>query len=336
MNVRFLSGADVRRLLPMAECIDIMAEALATLQRGDAVLPLRSAVWLPDRSGLLGLMPAYLGGARSGLGLKAVSIMPGNHATGRDSHQGLVLLFESRFGSPVAILDASSITEIRTAAVSGLATRILAREDASALAILGSGVQARSHLAAMMAVRTFERVRVWSRSEEHALRFARVEGERWGRPVEVRRSAEDAVRGAHVICTTTAAREPVLAGAWLAPGAHVNAVGACFAGARELDTAAVARARVFVDRLESARAEAGDLLIPMAEGAIGESHVAGELGDLLLGRVEGRRTADEITLFESLGIAVEDVAVARYLFDKAEAAGAGGTLDVEGGGAAPA
>jgi ornithine cyclodeaminase len=215
--------------------------------------------------------------------------------------------------------------------VSGVATRLLARADASVLAILGSGVQARSHLDAMLAVRPIERVRVWSRSEEHALRFARSEGLRRGRTIETCRSAEEAVRGALVVCTTTAAREPVLEGRWLAPGAHVNAVGACFAGARELDTEAVRRARVFVDRLESALAEAGDLLIPMSEGAIDASHVVGELGDLLLGNLEGRRSPEEVTLFESLGIAIEDVAVARYLLGKADAAHAGAIFDLEGG-----
>lgn len=336
MIVRVLSGAEIRSLLPMDACIEVMAGALATLERGDAVQPLRSAVWLPDRSGLLGVMPAYLGGPSGGLGLKAVTVMPGNHGTGRDSHQGVVLLFEAAHGSPVAILDGSSITEIRTAAVSGVATRILAREDASVLAILGSGVQARSHLDAMLAVRAFERVRVWSRSADHALRFARSESERRGRTIETCPSPEEAVRGAGVVCTTTAAREPVLEGAWLAPGTHVNAAGACFASARELDTEAVRRSRVFVDRLESAWNEAGDLLIPLREGAIGESHIVGELGSLLLGGVEGRTTPDDVTLFKSLGIAVEDVAVARHLLEKAEARGVGATIDLAGGGLASA
>jgi ornithine cyclodeaminase len=334
VSVRILTGADVRALLPMQECIRVVEAALVTLARGDAVLPLRSAVWLPDRSGMLGVMPAYLGGDGGGLGLKAVAIFPGNHGTPYDSHQGVVVLFEAEHGAPVAILDASAITEIRTGAASGVATRALARADAKTLAILGSGVQARSHLDAMLAVRPFERVRVWSRSPENAQRFARAGRERDRVTVEVARSAEEAVRGADVVCTTTAAKDPILEGAWLAPGAHVNAAGACFASARELDTEAVRRARVWVDRLESAWSEAGDLLIPRNEGAIDASHVVGELGDLLAGKIEGRRTPEEVTIFESLGIAIEDVATARYLNEQAAARGAGTVVDLAGGGPA--
>jgi ornithine cyclodeaminase len=273
-------------------------------------------------------MPGYLGHA--GLGLKAITIVPGNAGTSHDSHQGVVLLFETVHGAPIAILDASSITEIRTAAVSGVATRALAREDASDLAILGSGVQARSHLRAMRAVRKVARVRVWSRSKESAAAFARRESEAHDVRIEVCESAREAVEGADLVCTTTAAREPVLSGSWLSAGAHVNAVGACFADARELDTNAVARSRVFVDRLESAENEAGDLLIPMKEGAIDASHIAGELGDVLLGRVPGRRSREETTVFKSLGIAAWDIACARYLHDRAITEGKGASFDLTG------
>lgn len=321
MNVRVLSHADVTRLLTMEACIEVMAGALRKASEGGAVLPLRSAVWMPDRTGMIGLMPGFLAEPAS-LGLKVVSIFPGNHAAGYDSHQGVVMLFETGHGTPVAILDASSITAIRTAAVSGVATRALARGDAGDLAILGSGVQARTHLAAMRAVRPIRRVRVWSRNTEHAHRFA----DESPVPVEVMPTPRDAAWGADLICTTTAAREPILEGAWLAPGAHVNAVGACFATARELDTQAVARARLIVDRRESALAESGDFLLAKAEGAIGDDHIAGELGDVLLGRVAGRRAGDEITLFESLGIAIEDLAAAQYLYAKAIEVGAGASV----------
>jgi len=322
MNVLVLSHADVGRLLPMSACIEVMADALRATSAGGAVLPLRSMVWMPDRTGMIGLMPGYLERAERGagtLGLKVVSIFPGNHAAGYDSHQGVVMLFDTRHGFPLAIMDASSITAIRTAACSGVATRALARDDAGDLAILGSGVQARTHLAAMRAVRPVRRVRVWSRNAGNAERFAADSPI----PVEVMPTARAAVDGADLICTTTAAREPVLEGAWLAPGTHVNAVGACFATSRELDTAAVARARLVVDRAESARNESGDFLLARRDGAIGDDHILGELGDLLLGRFTARRSADDITLFKSLGIAIEDLAAAHHIYAQALAQGAG-------------
>ncbi len=329
MKLQVIASAEVRRLLPMSECVEVVAEALQTLARGDAVLPLRQAMWLPDRSGLLGLMPGYLGGMRS-LGLKAVSVMPGNHGTGYDSHQGVVLLFEVEHGCPVAVVDASSLTEIRTAAASAVATRALARRDAGDLALLGSGVQARSHLEAMGCVRSLRRVRIWSRSAENARRFAEREGRRSGHTIEVCTTVQEAVRDADLVCTTTAAREPVLFGEWLAPGAHVNAVGACFASSRELDTSAVARAKLYVDRKESALAEAGDFLIPKAEGAISDAHIVGEIGELLLGSIPGRRSETELTLFKSLGIAIEDLAAAQHVLRRAVVEGVGTALELSG------
>jgi len=307
-----LGREEVERLLPMGECIDVMAEALSALARGEALQPLRQAHWLPDRRGLLGVMPGALwddGGEV--LGLKVITVFPGNHQRGEESHLGSVLLFEAGMGKPVAILDAAAITAIRTAAVSALATRLLAHEDAGDLALLGASVQAKTHLAALREVRSLRRVRVWSRRPETARRFAAEES------VEAVETAKEAVEGADLICTVTSAREPVLEGAWLSPGAHVNAVGACTPAARELDTETIRRARLFVDRRESALAEAGDLLIPMREGAVGEDHIAGELGDLLLGRIPGRQSPEEITVFESLGLAVEDLAAARYVWRKA-------------------
>jgi ornithine cyclodeaminase len=322
VDVRVISKADVERLLPMAECIDLMAEALATLARGDAVLPLRQMVWQPNKRGMIGVMPGYLG-SPARFGLKIVSIFPGNAGTGYDSHQGAVLMFDPEVGSPLAVLDASAITAIRTAAVSGVATRTLARPDAGDLAILGAGVQAAAHLEAIACVRTLRRVRVWSRDRARAQRLATRVAARYGVSVEPVATARAAVEGADLICTTTSASEPVLEGAWIAPGAHLNAVGACFAHARELDTTAVVRSRLYVDRRESALAESGDVLIPIQEGAIDEDHIVGELGDLLLRRVPGRTAAREITLFKSLGIAIEDLAAAHHVIQRAEAEGAG-------------
>jgi len=331
MSLLFLNRTEVEALLPYGECIELMAEALAALARGEAVQPLRSVCWLPERRGGLGVMPGALlsdGGDGEALGLKVITVFPGNHARGEESHLGVVLLFEADLGRPVAMLEASSVTAIRTAAVSALATRLLAREDAGDLALLGTGVEARTHLAAMREVRPLRRVRVWSRDAGHARHFAEDAAARYALPVEPTLSAEEAVTGADLICTVTSAREPILAGDWIAPGAHVNAVGACTPVTRELDTAAVVRASLFVDRRESALNEAGDFLFPLREGAVGEDHIQGEIGDLLLGRLPGRRTPEEITLFKSLGIAVEDLAVARYVLRKARAEGRGIELDL--------
>jgi len=318
MSVRIVTQKDVPSLLPMAECVEVMARALETMARGEVVLPLRSLLRLPDSPGLLGLMPGYLGSPAT-FGLKVVSVMPQNHGTPYDSHQGTVLIFEVEHGRLLAVVDASSVTAIRTAAVSGVATRALARDDAGDLAILGSGVQAVSHLDAMKAVKPLRRVRVWSRDAERARAFAARESTRHGLRVEVAGSARAALEGADLVCTTTSAREPVLESGWLAPGVHINAVGACFKNTRELDTATVKGSRLIVDCRESALNEAGDFLIPRAEGAFGDDHIAGELGEVLIGRVPGRRTRDERTLFKSLGIAIEDLAAAHHIWRKAEA-----------------
>jgi len=329
MKTLIVSQREVPGLLPMNECIDLMAETLKTTSRGDAVLPLRSMVRIPDGSGLLGLMPAYLG-APALLGLKVVSVMPGNHGTPYDSHQGVVILFETEHGRLLAVVDATSITAIRTAAVSGAATRLLAREDAGDLAILGSGVQARTHLEAMRAVRPLRRIRVWSRNPENARAFATRESSGDGLAVEAMPDARTAVQGADLICTVTSSKEPVLRGDWIAPGAHINAAGACFASSRELDTKAVVKSRLFVDRRESAKNESGDYLIPFHEGAIGEDHIVGELGEALLGRIAGRRDPAEITLFKSLGIAVEDLAAAHHIYRAALDRNAGVSIEMGG------
>jgi len=326
MKVLLVNEAGVHELLPMDACVSLMRDALTALSRGDAVLPLRSKMFLPDQSGLLGLMPGYLGDPRS-FGLKVVAVMPGNHGTPYDSHQGVVMLFGVEHGEPLAILDASAITAIRTAAASAAATDVLARSDAGDLALIGSGVQARTHLAAMKAVRPLRRVRVWSRNRANAERFASEEAKAAGVPIEVAETAEAAVKGADLVCTTTSSREPVLQGAWLAAGAHVNAVGACFPNAREVDTEAVRRARLYTDCRESCLKEAGDFIIPRNEGAIDDGHLVGEVGDVFLGRIPGRRSPNEITLYESLGVAVEDLAAAHAIHRRARETGAGTWLE---------
>jgi ornithine cyclodeaminase/alanine dehydrogenase-like protein (mu-crystallin family) len=314
-----VNGTRVRQFLPMHECIAAMERALRALARGQADVPLRPVVRVPGTNGAVGgalaAMPAYLGDPRS-LGVKAISVFAGNEGSPHDSHQGAVLLFDPEHGALVAIMHAGTITAVRTAAVSGVATNLLARSDAGDLAILGAGVQAHSHLEAMRAVRPVRRVRVWSRTQARAVEFAR-QYDAPDFPVTAVSAAHDAVDGADLVCTVTSSREPVLEGEWLAPGAHLNVVGASVAAAREVDTTAVLRSACFVDRRESALREAGDLVIPIRDGAVQESHIRAELGEILEGAKPGRLTAQEITLFKSVGLAVEDLSAADIVYRRA-------------------
>jgi ornithine cyclodeaminase/alanine dehydrogenase-like protein (mu-crystallin family) len=317
-----LSGEEVVRLLDMPGCMQAMEKALVTLARGEFHLPLRPVVRPPGESHLLGLMPTYRSGGRPLYALKTVAIFPDNPSRGLDPHQGTVTLYDGTTGEVLAVMNASPITAIRTAAVSGVATRALAREDARVLAVVGAGHQARPHIAAMLEARPLEEVRISSRSYESAERLAAE----WplARAVE---SNEDAVRGADVICTVTQSAEPVLSHEWLAPGVHINAVGACFPHTRELDTETVVRSSFFTDRRESCENEAGDYVIPLQEGAISDGHIRAELGEVLAGTGPGRTSPQEITVFESLGLAVEDLAAAEYLMRRARETGAGTTVE---------
>jgi ornithine cyclodeaminase len=331
-----LNRREVTSLLSMPTCMDLMRQALASLSRGEVILPLRPVIRIPDSPNAFAVMPAYSADLAASAA-KIISVYPGNHGTALDSHQGMVALFDGANGQPLAIMDAFAITAIRTAAVSGVATKLLARRDARTVAILGAGAQGRSHIDAMLAARPFERVIVWSRTTAHAAALVTETEARYGpgpvsraRPAEfvVVQDIDAAVREADVVCTVTASREPILRGGWLRPGTHVNAVGSSIPTARELDTETVRRARVFVDRRESAANEAGDLLIPMKEGVIGADHIVGELGELVLGTTRGRENDDQITLFKSLGLAVEDLACAVYLHGRAARENVGVTVDL--------
>jgi len=317
MSMLVLDQAQVEELLTMPECIELMEETLVALAREELYQPLRSVVRPPGADGFMGLMPAHRGGGKPAFGLKVVCIFPGNPARGLDAHQGAVVLFDGETGEVRAIANASAITAIRTAAVSAVATRALAREDARTLAILGAGVQAKSHLEAMRALHPWERVVVWSRTREHAEQLG----------VEVAETAEVALRDADVVCTTTTSREPVVRREWLKEGAHVNAVGSSIPTTRELDTATMADATLFVDRRESTLNEAGDYLFPAGEGAIGPEHIRAELGEVLAGSAEGRRSQDELTVFKSLGLAVEDLACAQFLLQRARELGRGSEVE---------
>lgn len=321
---------EVATLLPMPTCVELMEEVMAALSAGECHLPLRRIHWMPEVNGALALMPSHWPN-KGAIGLKAVTFFPGNEGTERDTHQGAVLLYDGRNGSLLAVMDGTAITAIRTAGASGAATRHLARSDAKVLALLGSGVLARTHLEAMLAVRPLTQVRVYSLTAERAARFADAQKAKHpGLDVVPAASVKEAVDGADIVCTVTSSKEPVLRGEWLTPGTHVNAVGASVATARELDAEAVRRSRVFVDRMESAQAEAGDFLLARAEGAVGDDHLLGEIGDVITGRIEGRVTAGDITLYESVGVAAQDLAAARHVCEQAHATGLGTGVEFGG------
>ncbi len=317
MKLLVLAHAEVERLLPMSECISVMEEALAALARGEADQPLRTIFKPAGVKGVLAMMPTFRAGESPMFGLKAICVFPGNAAIGMDAHQGGVMLFDGKTGVPLALVNASAITAIRTAAVSAVATRLLAREDSSELAIIGAGVQARTHLSAMACIRPIKRARIASGRFDNAQKFAEEMQPRFPFVIEPVESAETAVRGADLIVTATTAREPVLRRDWILPGAHINAIGTFSPTAREIDTATMAAATLFVDRRESALNEAGDYLLAAKEGAIGPDHIRAELGEVLIKTHPGRTSRDELTLFKSLGIAIEDLAAADHVHKKA-------------------
>ena len=316
-----LSEEDVVELLDMEGCIEAMADILEALARGELFQPLRVIAFPPGESSAIGLMPAHRSGDQAAYSLKTICLFPDNPTRGLDAHQGTVTLFSGETGQVRALMNASAITAIRTAAVSGVATRLLAREDASELAIVGAGVQARSHIEAMRAVRQWTSIRVASRTAEHARALAEETG------TEAVGSVEEAVRGADVVVTATNSSEPVVEHGWLKPGAHVNAVGSSVKTARELDTATMAACSLFVDRRESTLNEAGDYLFPAQEGAIGPDHIRAEIGEILIGKHRGRTMPDELTVFKSLGLAVEDLAAAEYVVRRAQETGTGTTVE---------
>jgi ornithine cyclodeaminase len=300
---------------------------MIALSEGRAVVPLRSIMAMPGRRGMLGNMPGYLADPEC-FGVKLVSFVPRNETSPYSSHLGLVLLFESEEGCPVAIMDAAEITAIRTAAASGLATRLLARPDAGDLAILGAGEQARGHLEAMLAVRPLRRIRIWSRDRGRAESFARSEAARHGVEIETCGGVLEAVDGADLICTLTKACEPILFGDWISSGAHLNVVGSSTASASEIDTAAVVRSRFFVDCRNSTVNEGGEYLRALKCGAITAAHIVAEIGEVANATKPGRTSREEVTLYKSLGVAPQDLASAHWVLERARAAGIGQLIEL--------
>ena len=321
MSLTIINAALVRRLLPMEACIQVMEGAMIAACSGTIAVPPRSFVPLMDNSGWLGMMPGSSLELNS-YGAKVISLHPDNPKRGLPAIQGFVVLFDHASGAPVALLEGSEITAIRTAAASGLATRLLAPEDARSCGVFGTGVQAVVHIDAMCVARPVQEILIWGRNTEKTRQFAEQQAHRTGRDVQATDDPALAA-GCDLVCTVTGSPVPVLKGEWVQPGAHINLVGSHSLATREADTALITKAAVYVDLLESTRNEGGDIMIPVQEGAVDEDHIIGEIGQLLRSEIKGRTDARQITLYNSLGMTAQDLYAARYVFDQAQAAGLG-------------
>lgn len=314
MSLPVYDAAAVRQALTMQQCIELMADVQAALSRGDIRLPLRRALTIPDSTNQLLIMPGSLP-APAVIGVKLVSIFPHNqNAHNLPTIQGQVLLFDAENGTPLALVEAATLTAIRTAAASGAATRELANPEAGCLALLGYGVQAHTHLAAMSTVRPIHEVRIWGPDPDKAHAFAEEHGGDW--KIEAAQTPEEALAGADLVCAVSAASDPIIRSDAISPGCHINLVGAHTANAREADSATMARARIFTEISEFALIEAGDILIAMADGAVFESELI-EIGAVISGKQPGRLSVDDVTVYKSLGNTAQDLIAAHYVHQSA-------------------
>jgi alanine dehydrogenase len=322
---RLLTEAQVKSLLTMSDLITAMESAVARFSAGEVLQPVRTVLSVGPTHAFFGVMPAHIAQPAS-LGAKLVTVFNDNHARGLPSHLATVVLLDPETGALLAIMDGRYITEARTAAVSAVSARHLAREDAAELAIIGSGVQARSHLEALAEVRSLKRVRIWSPQPRSRDRFVEDMSGHVAARLEAANSARDATDGADLIVLATSSATPVIEDEWIAPGAHIVSVGACRPDQRESAPSLVARSRLFVDSRAAALVESGDVVLGIKEGRFAEQHIRGELGEVVLGRVAGRTDPNQITLFKSLGMAVEDVVAADLVYRRATDTGAGTEL----------
>lgn len=325
MKIRVLSGHDVTDLLSVPACIELMRETMFQLGNGRAVQPLRTVMSVQGSSGLVSMMPAQVG---STLGFKSVTVFPDNRGTSFSTHQAVIGLIDSQTGSVLALVDGTSITELRTAAVSTVATQEMARDDASKLLVVGTGAQGRAHVTALDAGLDLDEIRLWNRDVARSRRVAEELAAMVSTPISVVSTVEDGAKNADIIVTATSSGEPVLSRDWVYPGTHINAVGACVPTARELDTQTVLDSRLIVDSVESAINEAGEIAIPLQAGDIDSEHISGELGSVLVGQTVGRADSDEITIFKSLGLGIQDIAAADFVFRAALSRDKGTVIDV--------
>jgi ornithine cyclodeaminase len=321
-----LNRNDVARALDHATCIDVLDAVMRTVSAGDVEMPLRRYLEIPGTGGKFTLMPGYLGTPRT-FGVKIVSKFPREAGSRHGTHVGAVMVFDAAEGLPLALMDGGELTAIRTSSASALATRALAREDAASLAILGAGEQARHHVAALLAVRSFRELRVWARRPEAARALAAHAQSEHGVEAAAMPTAEAAVRGSDVVTTVTSATEPVLEGAWLESGQHVNLVGAAVRTAAEADSEVVTRSTFFVDYRASAMDQAGELLGAIERGLVPADHVAAELGEVLAGAHPGRTGAGEITVYKSVGVSAQDLGAGLACYERARRSGIGIEVD---------
>jgi ornithine cyclodeaminase/alanine dehydrogenase-like protein (mu-crystallin family) len=314
--MRFIDREEVARRLTYELCIPIVRDAMIAFSQGETKQLLRSIIPLSEGR-LFGVMPGAMG-ANATFGAKLISVFQDNFAKGIQSHQGLVILFDPITGAPVCVADAGEITAIRTAAASAVATDVLAREDACRMAILGYGEQAATHARAIGKVRHLESIVVWGRSHDRARAFAERMQAELGVPVASAESVEEAVTQADIVCTVTAAAEPILKGAWVRPGTHLNLVGSGIAGPVEVDNDLVVRSRFIADSREGVLSQGSEFLRAKQAGLIGDDHIVAEIGQVLAGEIQGRRSAEEITVYKSLGHVVQDLASAWALYSQAD------------------
>ena len=313
-NIIMINAEQVYRQLTPKECIGLMEQVFAGEESGACIQYLRMAIPMPDGN-VMAAMPAYF---HDGFfGMKILSVYPQNSLAGYPSHQGQILVFDEAHGELKGLVDAMSVTGVRTGCCSAVASRYLARPESSVLALIGCGHQAWSHLRALNELFPLQQVQVFDAVPARAKAFAEDAEAETDLPVKACASVEEAVKNADIICTLTAAKEPILEKEWVKPGAHINAVGACAANAREIAGPLTAAVRFYCDNIESVRHESGDYLLALKEGSIGEDHIIGTIGEVMAGKVPGRTSPDEITMFESLGMAVEDLICADYLIRKA-------------------
>jgi ornithine cyclodeaminase/alanine dehydrogenase len=324
-----LSRSDVASVLTMPDCLTAVEAAFAELARGETLMPQRSVIRVDQHKGLCLGMPAYVGGGVNALGLKLVTVYPENPTKhGIATILGTLLLCDPATGAAVAIMDAGYLTAVRTGAASGVATKYLAREDAKTCTVFGAGAQARTQLEAIQLVRPLERVRVLDVVPEAAGKFAEEMGAKLGIDIAAGEDAHEAVSDADIVVTASSSHDPVFDGEWLRPGTHINNIGSHSPDARELDTTTVVRSKFVADLKEANLAEAGDLLIPIQEGAVTEDHIHASLGEIVVGERPGRETSEEITVFKSCGLAVQDVATAAAIYDAARAKGIGTSVEL--------
>lgn len=314
--MKIITESEVERHLSTPDCIGAMRAAMIAVSKGDVHLPIRQFMPIDGASGKMAIMPGVIGEPHC-FGIKLVCKYDREASSPYGTHVGMVLVFNAKEGLPLAMIEGSSLTAIRTAAASALATDLLARKDASRLVVIGCGEQARRHIHSMRAVRDLKSVTVWGRNEERAAVFANDVSETEGLPVTVAHSLEGAIREADLICTTTSSKEPILKGDWLAPGVHVNLVGSAIPTTTEVDEACVVRSKFFVDYRPAAMAAAGELLRAIETNAVTEDHIAAEIGEVAMGDKPGRENDDEITLYKSLGVSAQDLAAAHILYEKA-------------------